>query len=181
MDEGLSGLVIPETCLTEPQRQALTQLLETYPQIIILGGGTHYTSDEQTNMIESTLPGELGVRAHAFPLKQLNARQTADLVQRAPMGIAQHSEKRLAEIKLLNRELAELIADTIHPHFRLPRAVIRISNELVRDTFPYLNERNALGHDIKKHSLTSPEVFTRVWAMQRERIEANRDTIESLK
>lgn len=173
MDEGVSGIIADgQSTLRDGMDGVIRELLRTHQKIIILGGGVSYTSDEQSAMIAEALPRDLKISTHAYPFKNLNLRQTADLAQRARLGI--HQDRDDVE-KLLPRESAELIAQITIRYFRLLRETIRMAGILAEANFDPEDVR------INIRNQTMPEdVFRRESDRQLKMIETKRTELKTL-
>jgi len=172
LDEGVSGVIADgQTKLRHRMDEVIRELLKEYHQLIILGGGARYTSDEQSEIIAESLPKDLDIATQPYPLKNLNSRQTADLAQRANLGIYQ--DRDISERQLLPREYADLIAELSLPYFRLTRELIRMAAILASDTSNFGNiEPNV------KNKIMPDNVFDEAWKIQDQMIERNRARIQ---
>jgi len=124
----------------------ITKLLDQQPKVILSGGGSGFTGEEQVEMFSSYVPKNETLDQIVFPLKHLNLKQLISLI---------------CVTRKVDIEIATIIAETLHTYFRLPSVISSKLRIKVRDgifKIPILNMR--LGN------LMPSEVHDPLWEKQ---------------
>lgn len=167
LDEGMSLLA-----RGKPD-EIIRKLLDRYPHLIIAGGGEDMTGEEQTQRIAESLPANLDIATQSFAFKNLNARQSTDLLQRIRFPRVSRTPTRdLDPKKLIQREIAELMAKIYMPYFRINRPMLKTGGALMEESLDvnYLKTNLGFGTNIFA-------CFDEAWKIQEQMIRARHEEL----
>lgn len=178
MDEGVAGILSDDgSGLRHRMDDVIRKLLDTYPHIVIAGGGDQFTSEEQTQRIAEVLPVNMTVETCPFLFKNPNIRQVADLLQR--INLYRLCAERISEVdplKLIHRDIAYVMAEFFIQYFRISRNLSIVGNLLFRNS----NDFNAIRSDLMSSffmRIMPTECRQAAWQMQEQRIRERRDEL----
>lgn len=150
---GNNGIILDEGMIMISQNhqninftKILTELLNRQPKVILSGGGSDFTGEEQVEMLSSHAPKSEALEQIVFPLKHLNLKQLISLI---------------CVTQKVDIEIATVVAETLHTYFRLPRVISSKLRINVRNGIPYIPVAN-----INLNGLMPSEVHDPLWREQ---------------
>jgi hypothetical protein len=145
------GLVLAQEETSDNLRAVIDELLAMYPKVIIAGGGAQYTGAEQVEIVTGCMPANAKIENLVMLIQTLNPKQGAELLVRREQEIG----------RIMGPETAMVIAESILPYFRLPRALYRLPAHL-NDTGEY----KIGGDGLVTSGIMPKEVYDPQWLKQ---------------
>jgi len=88
-------------------------LLNDFHKIIIFGGGAAFTADEQNERMAELMPGDSKIEYNPFEFKNLNVKQTADVI----------SSQYLRQDIILSVDVLNIMAESYLEYYRIVRPI----------------------------------------------------------
>lgn len=103
------GLVLTNEDTSKIFEPIITELLERYSRVIVAGGGSKFTGEEQLNIMGGYMPKSESIAGMVFSLKTMNLDQSSSLIEIT---------------NKISYDIAKMIAETLDGYFRLPRVIV---------------------------------------------------------